>query len=202
MGESPGTRFHVALLSRPPIVEALNLGVRHPQLSRAALRVRVGEGAEALQLLVVHLESGLGAEVEARRMAELRRLVGDLADDVGPTVIVGDLNTNAPYHPVDPASATPDVQQRLAADPGLIHHDVVEHLCHGGWVDAYHRARPHETVHTFSTHSASTRLDYIFVDEALAERVVDAGVERRGFAPYCSDHYPMWVDLDRSDGPW
>jgi len=197
MGESPTTRFHVALLSRTPIIEATNLGVRHPELSRAAMRVFVGEGAEAMQLLVVHLESGLGAEIEARRMRELRRLLADLDDDGKPTIIAGDLNTNAPYHPVDAASATPDVQQRLAADPGLVRHEVVEHLRECGWVDAYHRARPNEAVHTFSTGYPSTRLDYIFVKGVLADRVAGAGVERRGFAPYCSDHYPMWVDLAR-----
>ncbi len=194
MAESPTTRFHVALLSRWPIVEAINLGVRHPQLSRAAMRATVGLDDAALQLLVLHLDSGLGRDMEGRRMTEMRALLGDLDAD-RPTLIAGDLNTNSPHHPVDTAAATPAVKRRLDADPNLICHDVVE-LLHGqGWTDAYHRAEPDNPVHTFSTAFPSTRLDYIFVNDALAERVTGAGVERRGFAPYCSDHFPLWVDL-------
>jgi len=195
VAESPTTRFHVAMLSRLPIVEAVNLGVRRRQLSRAALRATVGDGDEAMQWLVVHLDSGLGADVEANRVREMQWLLADLADDGLRRVIAGDLNTNAPYHPVDTDAATPDVQQRLADDPTLIRHDLVDALVADGWVDAYARVHPGNPVHTFSTAYASTRLDYIFVDDALAGRVIDAGVETRGFAPYCSDHFPLWADL-------
>ncbi len=195
MAESPTTRFHVALLSRPPIVEAVNLGVRHEHLSRAAMRARVRTPAGELQLLVMHLDSGLGAESEATRLAEVQTLLGAIDTRVAPTVIAGDLNTNAPYHAVDVAAATADVQRQLHADPHLIRHDVVGHLASLGWIDALHAARPDETVHTFTTASPSTRLDYIFVDAGSGGRVADAGVEQRGFAPYCSDHFPLWVDL-------
>ncbi len=195
LAESPSGPFHVALLSRWPIVEMINLGVRRPQLSRAALAAIVDTPAGPLRVIVAHLISGLGAELEAVRLAELRDILAHDGLDGVPTALVGDLNANSPDHPVDPDAAEPAVRRRLAAEPGLICHDVVEHLQAGGWTDALVAAGPDPVPHTFSTGFPSTRLDYIFANPALADRLSGAGVERNGFAPYCSDHFPIWADL-------
>lgn len=195
LAESPTGRFHVALLSRHPIRQMLNLGVKHPALSRAAMLANIEVRGLALRMGVFHLQSGLGRECEDQRLKELEWLLRDLGDGTTPTVLAGDFNTNAPWHPIDVERAEPSVRRRLRADPTLVCHDVVEQLTAAGWAEAYHRAHPDQPAHTFSTGFPSTRLDYIFADHTLADRITGAGVETRGFAPYCSDHFPLYADL-------
>jgi len=196
LAESPTSRFHVAVLSKSPIERMLNVGVRHGALSRAAMEVVVRVNGEPWRVVAAHLASGLGEAYERQRLAELDRVLAFIeAGEAGPTVIAGDLNTNAPYHPVDVAAAAPAVRARMEADPAALGYDVVGRLLAAGWVDAHHHCPPPEPEHTYATGHLSTRLDYIFADALAAARIVAAGVERRGFAPYCSDHFPVWADL-------
>jgi endonuclease/exonuclease/phosphatase family metal-dependent hydrolase len=194
--ESPTSPFNVALLSRWPIEQAINLAVRYPNLSRAAMEAIIATPTGPLRIITVHLASGLGAEKEQQRLAEFRPIVNHHATGDLPTVIAGDLNTNSPNHPVDVDAAEPEVRRRLTDDPELIRHDLVVELTDAGWVDvlaANHHPGP---PHTFSTGWPATRLDYILADPRVARAVVGAGVETGGFTPYCSDHFPIWADLD------
>jgi exodeoxyribonuclease-3 len=73
-----------------------------------------------------------------------------------------------------------------------------------GWIDAVCAARPNEPSYTFWDYKrdrwprdAGMRLDHVLLTPDLAERLVDAGVDRevRG-EPDASDHAPAWVVLD------
>lgn len=195
LSESPNGAFHVALMSRWPIVEMINLGLRRPELSRAALAAIVECPAGPLRVIVLHLLSGLGERLEAVRLAELRDILNHDAFDDMPTVLAGDLNANSPDHPVDVDAAEPAVRQRLLSDPDTLRHEVVEHLQAEGWTDALVAVGPDPVPHTFSTGFPSTRLDYIFANPALRGALRNAGVERGGFTPYCSDHFPIWAEF-------
>ncbi len=73
-----------------------------------------------------------------------------------------------------------------------------------GWHDVIRSRFPEQRIYTFWDYfrnhwqtNSGLRIDHILVSPALAERVVDAGVDTwvRGL-PHASDHAPTWVVLD------
>lgn len=196
LAESPTCGLHAALLTRRPLERMINFGVRHPRLNRAALEAILEIDGRRVRVVVLHLLSGLGAPFEAERLAELDLLLADIAgDEPLPTVLMGDLNSNAATHAVDLAEAEPAVAERLREQPDLIVTDVVDRLLGAGWIDGLNAVLGEDVPHTFSTGYPSTRLDYIFLSADMEAAIRDAGVETGGFTPYCSDHFPVWVDL-------
>lgn len=186
----------VALLSRWPIERMVNLAAREPLLDRGAIEAVVEVEGEPIRVVAVHLAAGQERSDEEKRLAQIDRVLAALEGERMPTVLMGDLNAAAPYEPFDFDAASPKVRQRLA-DRGRREpdYDVVERIVRGGWIDAYHRARPHEPKHTYTTGFPAARFDYIWLSSDLTHRLADADVERGGFAPYCSDHYPVWASL-------
>lgn len=194
-----GGAYDVALLSRLPIERMVNLGVRFPRLGRTAMEAIVTVGGEPWRIIAAHLTSGLDADDEQRRLTEVEAVLTAIGEERYPTVLMGDLNASAAYHPFDPDAVTPRVRQRVAARGGRVDHAVIDRLLESGLVDAYHQIHPRDARHTFSTGFPALRIDYILLDAALAPRLIDADIERGGFAPYCSDHYPIWATLRRSE---
>jgi endonuclease/exonuclease/phosphatase family metal-dependent hydrolase len=197
--EGAGGRHHVACLSRLPVQRMINLGVCCDTLGRGAMEIIVpGETrGGVLRVIVVHFKAGIRLSDEAIRLRQVEQLLAWLAREPMPTIIMGDLNANAPYHPVDLAAARPKTQQNVAAQNGVIPHDVINHFTAAGWVDALHRAHPDQPVHTLTPGFPAQRVDYILLDSTLAPNLADARVDRSAFTAYCSDHYPIWADLRR-----
>ena len=78
-----------------------------------------------------------------------------------------------------------------------------------GWVDAIRARHPTTPIYTFWDYkrdrwqrNAGLRIDHILLSPTLAERLIEAGVDReiRGEVG-ASDHAPTWVILDRAPDP-
>lgn len=191
------TEHHVAMLSRLPIDRAVNLKSRCPALHRTALEAVLTIRDQPLRVIAIHLRAGITMEREAVRMRELDELIPVLLEiDDLPTVLMGDFNANAPYHHLDIASARPKTQARLAEQNGEIPYDVIHRLTDLGFTDSYHAQHPTGSACTLSTGYPAQRVDYIWLDQSLAGLLVAADVETGGFTRYCSDHYPVWADLN------
>lgn len=194
--EANQTTHHVAVLTHLPVEQMINLGGRIDFLYNAAMQVVVRPEAEAapLRIVAAHLKHGLDAEAERDRLRELNAILEFLDEQPAmPTIITGDLNASAPYHPFDPDTLPPHRRQRLADRDYQVEHAVIERLLEAGYVDAHRQTHPDTPPpHTFTTGFPALRLDYVFLSPDLADLLVDAGVETGGFAPYCSDHYPVW----------
>ena len=72
-----------------------------------------------------------------------------------------------------------------------------------GWTDALRTIHPDETIYTFFDYfrnayarNAGLRIDHLLLSPALADRLVDAQVDRdvRGWEK-TSDHAPVWIEL-------
>ena len=129
----------------------------------------------------------------------LTRHAQSLHDAGVPVVIAGDFNVMPTdidvYKPerwLDDALFAPEVRQAYA------------NLLGQGWTDALRVLHPDERIYTFWKYfrgaferDAGLRIDHILLSPDLAERLVDAQVERRvrGWEK-TSDHAPVWIELD------
>ena len=196
MAEAAGGKA-VALLSRLPIQRMVNLSLKDPLLDRGAMEALVGpDDKPPLRVALVHLQAGQDRRDEEHRLAQIECVLDVLSGEDVPTILMGDLNAAAPYEPFDFDAASPKVQRRLL-DRGtrVPDHDVVRRIVSAGWIDAYRRAAPPPHKHSYTTGFPCVRFDYIWLSGDLADRLEAADVEQGGFAPYCSDHFPIWARL-------
>jgi exodeoxyribonuclease-3 len=76
-------------------------------------------------------------------------------------------------------------------------------LINQGWTDSLRHVQPDETIYTFWDYfrnayerDAGLRIDHLLLSPTLANRLVDANVDRqvRGWEK-TSDHAPVWIAL-------
>jgi exodeoxyribonuclease-3 len=115
-----------------------------------------------------------------------------------PVVIAGDFN-------VMPTEADVYKPERWR-DDALFAPEVREaffRLTGQGWTDALRTIHPGETIYTFWDYfrnaygrNAGLRIDHLLLSPTLADRLVDAQVDRdvRGWEK-TSDHAPVWIEL-------
>jgi len=115
-----------------------------------------------------------------------------------PVVMAGDFNiipteldVYKPERWVDDALFRPEVRAHYAR------------LLESGWVDSLRRVHPSATIYTFWDYfrnaygrDAGLRIDHLLLSPSIADRLLDAGVDRnvRGWEK-ASDHAPTWVTL-------
>jgi exodeoxyribonuclease-3 len=138
------------------------------------------------------------------KLAWFRRLASHakrlLAQDV-PAVLAGDYNVAPTEQDIYPTRSWDNdalIQPQSRA--------AYQRLLRQGWTDAVRTIHPDEPMYTFWHYmrnrwprDAGLRLDHLLLSPSLAERLVDAGVDRavRG-TKNASDHAPAWAIL--SDG--
>jgi exodeoxyribonuclease III len=135
------------------------------------------------------------------KLGWLRRLTQharELFRSPGPVVLAGDYNiipterdVYKPERWVDDALFRTEVREVYAG------------LLKDGWIDSLRAVHPEATIYTFWDYfrnaygrDAGLRIDHLLLNQALACRLLDAGVDRevRGWEK-ASDHAPTWVKL-------
>ncbi|MHB9880156.1 exodeoxyribonuclease III [Pacificimonas sp. ICDLI1SI03] len=135
------------------------------------------------------------------KLAWFERLIDHAADFLAtgaPVVLAGDFNVipteRDVYKPerwLDDALFAPEVRA------------VYFRLLEQGWSDALRARHPEETIYTFwhyfrdaFARDAGLRIDHLLLSPSLADRLVDAQVDRhvRGWEK-ASDHAPTWIDI-------
>jgi exodeoxyribonuclease-3 len=117
-----------------------------------------------------------------------------------PVVLAGDWN-------VIPTESTDDVfsAKRMAADALMQPESraCFARLNHAGWTDAVRAIHPKGSIYTFWDYTmnawardAGFRIDHLMLSPPLADRLVDAGVDKdyRG-REKASDHAPTWIKV-------
>jgi len=185
----------VALLGRLPIRRAVNLSVRCDALQRSACEAIVDIAGQSLRIIGLHLVSGITAQREQQRMDAVDAILAGVDVDEMPTALLGDFNAHAPWHPLNVDAPTPDRQDQIEAARAGVNAKLLPRLADAGWADVHHQQLGDAVPHTIETYAPCLRVDYVLANAALAERSTRAGVETRGFAPYVSDHFPVWADF-------
>ena len=131
----------------------------------------------------------------------LERLIVHAAELVGskqPVVLAGDYNViPTPIDVYKPERWIDDALFRVETRAAFAR------LVSQGWIDALRHCHPDAKIYTFWDYfrnayarDAGLRIDHLLLNEAAADRLENAGVDRevRGW-DRASDHAPTWVDL-------
>ena len=167
-----------------------------PRFSRHAF-IEIVPADDAIRVFGVHLSAVLAAWTERRRVIELRALLHSVArHQSGFHVLAGDFNTIAPGEPLDRRRLPLRLRPFLWLSGGSVRWRTIETVLNATYVDAYrlkHVADPGLTLPTANPH---VRLDYVFVPQGHAHRVIACDVVRHPDAVRASDHFPLMADFD------
>jgi exodeoxyribonuclease III len=134
------------------------------------------------------------------------RWLAEAADPAEPLVVGGDFNV---------APEDIDVWDPQACHGGThvspAEREAFGRLCHWGLIDAYRHRHPEAGRYTWWDYRAGNfyknigmRIDHLLVTRSVAERVVDAEIDReaRKGKPVPSDHAPLLIDVDEPGRPF
>jgi exodeoxyribonuclease III len=186
------------LLTRLPIIEAVNHAPLDPRLTRSACHAILQTSTTTLPLIGLHLHARETLADESLRLTELPALF-DIAQQFGdrPHLLAGDFNASHPQQPIDFHKLRPKTQARLASQNNEIPRDVIRTLLEHGYLDAHALHHPPADFHTsFTTSHPATRVDYLFVTPTLAPHVTSCQIFKPEMAKYASDHYPLLAEIN------
>jgi exodeoxyribonuclease-3 len=185
-------RQSLGFLSRRPVAFAQWI---RPRISRHAFIEVVPEG-ERLRIFGVHLSAILAAWTEQRRLLELRALLRSVAHHKeGFHVLAGDFNTIAPGDALDVGRLPMKVRPLMWLTGGSVRWRTIQTVMEAGYADAFRALHPAEPGMTLPTVDPMIRLDYVFVPQPHAGRVLACDVVKIPAAVGASDHFPVIADL-------
>ncbi len=183
----------LGFMSRVPIQEYHWV---RPRWSQHAFLEIVPEGAD-MRIFGVHLSAVHAAWTEARRVRELRALLQAIKQhDRSQHVLVGDFNTLAPDERLDVSKLPLRLRALVWLSGGRIRWQTIAIILGAGYTDAYRLLHAGDPGLTFPTWEPHTRLDYVFIPTAFAERLAACDVVTdRASLRQASDHFPVRAEL-------
>ena len=185
-------RQSLGFMSRRPV--AFSQWIR-PRISRHAFLEVVPEG-ERLLIFGVHLSAILAAWTEQRRLLELRALLRSVAyHEDRFHVLAGDFNTISAGDALDVGRLPMKVRPLMWLTGGRVRWRTIQTVTEAGYVDSFRSLHPTDPGMTLPTTDPHIRLDYVFVPQAHAARVLACEVVKIPAAVGASDHFPVMADL-------
>ncbi|MCU1091241.1 exodeoxyribonuclease III [Stenotrophomonas maltophilia] len=137
-------------------------------------------------------------DYKLRWMKRLIRHARSLVDLPHPAVLLGDFNVI----PTEADVYDPKAWRRDALFQPEVR-EQFEHLLAQGWTDALRSVHGDSTIYTFwdyfrqhAERDRGLRIDHLLLNQILAARMVDAGVDRWvRLQDKASDHAPTWVTV-------
>ena len=189
-------RQSLGFISRRPI--AFSEWIK-PRISRHAF-IEVVPAGERLRFFGVHLSAVHAAWTERRRVVELRALLESVGrHQDGFHVLGGDFNTVAPGELLDVNRLPLRLRPLVWASGGRIRWRTIQTVLDAGYVDAFRLKHPTDGGPTLPTSNPHLRLDYVFVPERFADRILRCEVVQNPEAVKASDHFPVVADLQTND---
>jgi exodeoxyribonuclease III len=145
----------------------------------------------------VHLSAIHSNITEIRRSYELRALLrGIKKHQAGFHLAMGDFNTLAPGERLDMRRLPPRLRAVIWMTGGNIRWTTVSLMLDGGYVDGYRMFHKEEPGYTFPVWNPHVRLDYSFVPEAFAARLIRCEIvsDAPGIRE-ASDHFPLLSEI-------
>jgi exodeoxyribonuclease-3 len=190
-GSRPG--HSLAFMSRVPVEHH---EWHKPRGSRHAF-LEVAIKGDGLRLFGVHLSAVHAAWTERRRERELQALLASIArHQQGLHALVGDFNTLAPGEPLEVGRLPPRLRPFVWLSGGRIRWRTIQAVLDGGYTDAYRSRHPDQPGMTFPTWDPHVRLDYVFLPNTFAHRLVSCEIVITPESQDASDHFPLLAEID------
>jgi endonuclease/exonuclease/phosphatase family metal-dependent hydrolase len=155
----------------------------------------VPEG-DTCRIFGLHLSAVHSAWTERRRVLETRALLSAVArHQHGLHLLLGDFNTLAPNEPLDVGALPRRLRPFVWMSGGRIRWRTIEIVLSTGYVDAFRRLHPEDAGLTFPVWSPHVRLDYVFVPDAFADRLLACDILRDADTRAASDHHPILAEV-------
>jgi len=156
-------------------------------------------GSEA-RIFGLHLSAMFSKWSERRRAREIRALLKGIERyQEGMHVLVGDFNTLAPGELLDVRRMPVWIGALIWLSGRDLQRDTIKIMGEAKYVDGYRRLHPEKKGYTFPVWDPHLRLDYAFLPEEFANRLLGCEVlDQSPKALVASDHFPLLVQLDFS----
>lgn len=181
-------RQSLGFIAREPVDSA---SWRRPRISRHAFLEIVPAGS-GTPIFGVHLSAVHAAWTERRRTFEVRALLKAIrAAGHGFHVLTGDFNTLAPGELLSLRKLPRRLRALVWLSGGRVRWRTIQQVFDAGYADAFRHLHPEGTVPTFPTWDPHVRLDYLFVPQGDAARVISCDVVHTADTAAASDHFPL-----------
>lgn len=166
-----------------------------PRGSRHAFLEVVLAGSSA-RIFGVHLAAVHSAWTERRRSREMAALLAGIKQhQKGFHLLAGDFNTLAPGELLDIRKLPYRLRTLVWLSGGKIQWQTIRAVLAAGYVDGFRSLHTDQTGVTFPTRAPHIRLDYVFLPETFADRLVGCAVVTNDAAIEASDHFPLLAEI-------
>jgi exodeoxyribonuclease-3 len=177
----------LAFLSR----ESVSYSWHRPRASRHAFLEIVLPG-DACRIFGIHLSAVHSAWTERRRLYELRALLGSVGrHQHGFHVLTGDFNTLAPGERFDFRLLPLRLRSLVWLSGGRVRWRTIERILEAGYLDVFRTLHPNLPGLSFPASKPHVLLDFAFVRESGANRIVSCDVIDGPEVRVASDHLPL-----------
>lgn len=183
----------IGFISRVPVAHH---EWHYPRGARHSFLEIVLEGG-GTRIFGLHLKARFSKWSERRRAFEIRALLNGIRrHQDGFHVLVGDFNTLAPGELLDVRRMPRWIRALVWLSGRDIQRETIQIMLDAGYVDGYRRLYAEDKGYTFPVWDPHLRLDYIFLPDVFAEKLISCEVINHEGARVASDHFPLLSELE------
>jgi exodeoxyribonuclease-3 len=184
---------HLAVLSRFSIISSAIH--KTPPLFQGALETRIQMAETVLTVYTLHLRPYPMWFYEVRRWQAVGALLALIQNsNIGPHLIVGDMNTIAPGERYMHQYAGVSIRRWLLLQGNRVWPLAIARLLRAGYVDCYREMHPNGDGFTYQLDGNwMGRFDFLFASADLNKRLRACNIYTEFPAQTASDHLPVWA---------
>jgi exonuclease III len=202
---------HIALLTRCPVVEWRSHNRRPFTQAILQVKLQIPNPAQASQIPTPNLQSAIfnlqlfGVHLlpyfmllpyEFARWRTVRALLQLVKREAHePHLILGDFNAVMRGERAATTIFPQRVQRRLWLQGRWVPRFALRPITRAGYTDCFRHLHPHDAGLTWMPQAPSARLDYIFADPMLAQRLERCEIITTPPTERASDHFPLVADF-------
>ena len=169
----------------------------HPVNSRHPFLELALEGIPC-RIFGLHLVAWFSKWTERKRARELRALLDGIRQhQEGCHLIAGDFNALAPGELLEVRKMPGWIRAMVWLSGNDIARDTIQLMLDEGYCDAWRQMHPKEPGFTFPTWDPHVRLDYVFMPQREAQRIIVCEIVQTPpeLIKQASDHAPLLIEL-------